>query len=107
VSETAAQRITVYRVVDAAELAVLRAAGNHGSNPSRSGKYFALTLQGARAFARAGINAGSIISTTTLPTFVVDDPGRHGAGPSVFFAELQLPAVLGTMTSPSIVFEES
>jgi hypothetical protein len=112
VSGGTTQRVTVYRVVDAIELAALRATGNYGSSPSRSGKYFALTQPGARAFAGATMNAGSIITITTLPYSVVeagvgfDDPGRQGAGPSVFFSELQLPMVYGTMTPPLIVPEE-
>ncbi|HEX2151995.1 MAG TPA: hypothetical protein VHG31_08365 [Stellaceae bacterium] len=83
--------------------------GNYGSNPSRSGKYFALTLAGARAFAAAPINAGSAITRTTLPLsvvaqgFAVRDPGPHGAGPSVFFAEPQLPIVYAAMSRPVII----
>jgi hypothetical protein len=59
------------------------------------------------------MNAGSTITVTTLPFTVIergvrfDDPGPYDAGPSVFFAELQLPLVYGTMTPPSIVSEES
>src|SRR6266852_7045494 len=80
-------RVVVYRVIDAAELAHLRMTGSYGSNPTRFGKYFALTLAGARAFAAAPMNAGSTITETTLPQSVVSegwrlvDPGRRGAGP--------------------------
>jgi hypothetical protein len=90
-------RVTVYRVVDPTELAYVQAMGNYGSNPARSGKYFALTAAGARAFAGAPINAGSTITRTTLPQSVINqafrfnDPGRWGAGLSIFFGELQLP----------------
>jgi hypothetical protein len=99
----------VYRVIDPAELAYLQASGDYGSNPARSGKYFALTIAGARAFAAAPINAASSITETTLPQSVVDigfafiDPGQQGAGRSVFFSELQLPAVYGAMTPPVMV----
>jgi hypothetical protein len=96
-------------VVDPTELAYLQATGNYGSNPSQSGKYFALSLAGAQAFANAPMNAGSTITSTTLPQSVVNqgfgfaDPGAHGAGPSVFFDQPQLPTVYGTMTPPVIV----
>jgi hypothetical protein len=102
-------RVTVYRVVDPTELAYLQANGNYGSNPSESGKYFALTPGGAQAFAGAPINAGSTITSTTLPQSVVNqgfpfpDPGQNGAGPSVFFGQPQLPTVYGTMTPPVIL----
>lgn len=93
-------------MIDATEWAYLRITGNFGSNPSRSGKYFALTLAGARAFAAAPMNAGSIITQTTLPRsivaqgFTVIDPGSYGAGPSVYFVEAQLPMVYAAMTPP-------
>src|SRR3954454_10150708 len=102
-------RVPVYRVVDTTELAYLLMAGNHGSNPSRSGKYFALTLAGARAFAAAPMNAGSSITETTLPRsvisqgFAVRDPGPHGAGTSVFFAEHQLALVYAAMNPPVVI----
>jgi len=95
-------------VIDAAELAHLRMTGSYGSNPSRSGKYFALTLAGARAFAAARMNMSSTITETTLPQSVVGqgwplvDPGPHGAGSSVYFSELQLPLVYGVMTPPNV-----
>jgi hypothetical protein len=98
------KRVTVYRAVDPVELAHIKKYGNYGSNPSQSGKYFALTVNGAEAFAKAPMNAGSVVTSTTLPQSVVDqghqfnDPGNHGAGPSVFFAQPQLPTVYGNMT---------
>jgi len=101
--------VTVYRAMDATELAYLQITGNFGSNPNRSGKYFALTLAGAIAFASAPMNAGSTIIETTLPQSVVSlgwtmiDPGPHGAGHSVYFEEAQLPVVYGAMTLPMIV----
>src|SRR6266849_4056668 len=102
-------RVVVYRVVDAAELAHLRMTGSYGSNPNRSGKYFALTLAGARAFAAAPMNTGSTITETTLPQSVVSlgwgmiDPGPHGAGSSVHFSELQLPIVYNAMIPPIVI----
>jgi hypothetical protein len=96
-------------VVDPTELADLQASGNCGSNRARSGKYFALTPAGAKAFASHPANAGTAITGTTLPRSVVrqgflfHDPGRYGAGPSVFFAEPQLLMVYGVMAPPAIV----
>jgi hypothetical protein len=96
-------------VVDPTELAYLLMTGNYGSNPHRSGKYFALTLGGARTFATAPMNAGSTITETTLPQSIVrqgwavTDPGSQGAGPSVFFDDIQLPMVYAAMTPPVIV----
>src|ERR1700739_1360851 len=86
----------VYRGVDGPELSYLLAHAHYGSNPSQSGKYFALTLDGARAFANAPMNAETTITTTTLRQPVVNrrvklnDPGTNGAGPSVFFSQQQL-----------------
>ena len=99
----------MYRVVDPTELAYVQATGNYGSNPSRSGKYFALTIMGARAYASHPMSAGSTITSTTLPQSVVTqgfqflDPGQYGAGPSVFFGQAQLPTIYGTMTPAVIV----
>src|ERR1700692_145312 len=79
-------RVTLYRVVDSTETAYLRAHGNIGSNPNRSGKYFAFTLAGARAFATHSMNAGTTITSTTIPQSILAqgvrfaDPGQHGAG---------------------------
>ena len=101
--------VQVYRVVDATELAYLQRVGNYGSNPSRSGKYFALTLTGARAFAGHPMNQGSTVTETTLPQSVISqafsfvDLGRYGAGSSVFFEEAQLSVVYGAMTPPIVV----
>jgi hypothetical protein len=98
-----------WRVVDATELRYVQAHGDYGSNPSRSGKYFALTIRGAQAFASAPMNAGSTITATGLPQsvvnggFIVNDPGPYGAGSSVFFEELQLAMVYGTMRPPVIL----
>src|SRR5437660_11877399 len=102
-------RIVVYRVIDATELAHLVMTGSYGSNPSQSGKYFALTLAGATAFAAGPMNAGSTITETTLPRSIVSqgftmmDPGPHGARRSVHFAERQLPMVYSAMTPPIVV----
>ena len=105
----ASPSVPVYRVVDAAELAYLRAVGDFGSNPSSSGKYFALTLSGAQAFARHPMNAGSRITQIELPLSIVlqgwhfVDLGLFGAGSSVFFEEVQLHVVYGAMTVPAIL----
>ena len=102
-------RVSVYRVIDAMELAYLRMHRSYGSNPNGSGKYFALTLDGARAFATAPMNAGSTITGTTLPQsvvrqgFAIIDPGPRGAGRSVYFEETQSPMVYGAMTPPIVL----
>ena len=101
--------VAVYRVVDATELAYLLMTGDYGSNPNRSGKYFALSYAGAVAFAGAPMNAGSTITETALPRSVVNqgwgmiDPGPRGAGASVYFEEVQLPMVYGAMTPPVVI----
>jgi len=101
--------IRLYRVVDSTELAYLQAHGNYGSNPSHSGKYFALTLTGAQTFASAPMNAGSRITGTELSQsivnigFMVNNPGQYGAGRSVFFEERLLPTIYGTMARPVIL----
>ncbi len=106
---TAGPRVPVYRVIDAIELAYLKLTGDYGSNPSHSGKYFALTLSGAQAFASHPINQGSTITETSLPQPIINqgysfvDLGPHGAGSSVFFAEAQLRNVYRAMTPPVIV----
>jgi hypothetical protein len=100
--------VLVYRVIDGVELDYLRARGDYGSNPSRSGKYFALTIVGVQAFARAPMNEGTTITATALPQSVLlrattfNDPGPHGAGLSVFFPEELLPVVYDTMRPPEI-----
>jgi hypothetical protein len=100
--------VSVYRVVDEPELSYLETYGNYGSNPSQSGKYFALTLDGARAFANAPMNVGSTLTTATLPQSVANrgvrfnDPGRYGAGSSIFFSQRQLGEVYGTISRPVI-----
>jgi hypothetical protein len=102
-------RVPVYRVVDPTELAYLQATGNYGSNPAQSGKYFAMSRTGAKAFATHPRNAGTTITATTLPRSVVNegfqfnDPGQYGAGRSVFFAQPQLARVYGPMTPPAIL----
>jgi hypothetical protein len=100
--------VVVYRVVDEVEPSHLEVHGHYGSNPSQSGKYFALTIDGARAFANAPMNAGTTVTTTTLPRSVVrrgarfNDPGANGAGLSIFFSQQQLADVYGTMAVPEI-----
>jgi hypothetical protein len=92
-------------VIDAIELNHL-SSGNYGSNPNRSGKYWAMTLTGARAFASHPANAGCVVTLTTLPRLIPNqghifiDPGAHGAGRSVFFSAARLPMVYGVMTPP-------
>jgi hypothetical protein len=101
-------RVAVYRVVDETERSYLAAHGHYGSSPSQSGKYFALTLDGARAFANAPMNAGAFIIQTALPASIVSrgmifyDPGPHGAGLSLFFPRQLLVDVDASMSPPVI-----
>jgi hypothetical protein len=101
--------VPVYRVVDVVELAYLRLTGDYGSNPSYSGKYFALTLSGAQAFAQHPMNSRSRVTQTTLSQSVIDqgwifiDLGTYGAGSSVYFNEAQLPTVYVAMTPAVII----
>jgi hypothetical protein len=100
--------VTVYRVVDATEPSYLETHGDYGSNPSQSRKYFALTIEGARAFAGAPMNAGTTITTAALPKSLVDrgamlnDPDTHGAGVSLFFSQQQLADVYDTTAAPVV-----
>lgn len=101
--------VPVYRVVDGIELAYLQNNGDYGPNPNGSGKYFALTLTGARAFAAHPINSGRTITQTTLPQSVVSlgfnmiESGLNSPGPSVHFDEPDLVVVYGAMTPVTIV----
>lgn len=101
-------RVSLYRVVDPTELAYLQVNGDYGPNPNGSGKYFSLTLVGARAFAAHPINAGRTITETTLPQSIVTkgfsmiEPGPNSPGPSVHFDESELPIIYAAMT-PIIV----
>ena len=102
-------RVNLYRVIDSTELAHLRSTGSYGSNPNGSGKYWALTLAGAKNFASHPVNSGCVITRTSLPRSVLNhgyfltDPGRHAAGTSVFFSETHLPMVYGAMTQPVVI----
>jgi hypothetical protein len=101
--------VEIYRVVDAIELAYLQSNGDYGMSPNQSGKYFALTLSGARAFAGHPVNAGCEITIMAIPRTVLNlghkfnDPGPFGAGASVYFDDTQLPAVYGKMTTPVVM----
>jgi hypothetical protein len=112
-SADAERYVQVYRVVDDAELSWLALHGDYGSNPSQSGKYFALTLEGARAFASAPMNANARITATRLPEWIVSlgrmfrDPGFHGGGRSVFFPQAKLFMVYASMTPPEVLPREN
>jgi hypothetical protein len=101
--------VDLYRAVDPTELAHLKATGNYGFSPSRSGKYFALTLAGVINFANHPWNAGRnlTVTHTKVPKRVADmgdylnDPG--GAGPSVHFSDTVLPTVYAAMTPVRIL----
>lgn len=102
--------VDLYRVIDLTEWAYLLLHGNYGSNPSRSGKYFALTLHGAFAFASAPMNTRSKVTHITLAPSIIAangfrmlDRGTLGAGPSIYFDEPLLPLIYSAMTAPGQV----
>jgi hypothetical protein len=101
--------VELFRVVAPAEAEYLSKHGNYGASPSQAGKYFALTPAGAFAFSTDPINKDSVITATSVPKSVYDigfkmnDPGKTGAGPSVFYEDSQLPIVYSTMTPPVLV----
>ena len=103
-------RLAHYRAIDQTELVVVLATGTYGSNPSSGGKYFALTEEGARRFAKSYFNRGRRMTTTsiTVPySFFLDNgqpfPDVGGAGSSVFYAEEVLPELYQVMTPIEIL----
>ncbi|MEZ5901339.1 MAG: hypothetical protein R3D51_17810 [Hyphomicrobiaceae bacterium] len=101
-------RVTIYRAIDSTELSYLEANGNYGHNPSMSGKYFGLSLSGVQNFAGWSQNSGATVTSTTVPQSVIDqgypfsDPGKQGAGASVFFSDHQLDTVVYPAMTPPI-----
>jgi RHS repeat-associated protein len=87
--------VTLYRVIDARELAHVQRFGDYGFSDSGSGKYFAFTEEGARRFSRASINVGRQMTLTsyTIPAsylqrgYIFNDPGPTGAGRSIHFSD--------------------
>jgi hypothetical protein len=62
------QRMDLYRVVDATELAVIKSTGTYGFNPSQSGKYFGFSrTQTENLFNTLYRNGGSL-TQTSVPT---------------------------------------
>ena len=102
----ASEGVQIYRAVGEDEMAHVSSTGDYGSSPNLSGKYFALTEQGARNFAGASINAGDKMTITSvrIPRSVFDqgfqfhDPGAFGAGPSVYFQQDFLTNLYSSMT---------
>lgn len=95
-------RFTLYRVVDQRELNYIVANGNYGHNLNRSGKYFALTQQGALNLIGTSIYPTGTLTSITVPeiTFLMGHlfPDAGGAGPSIFYDDEQLIYVYRTMT---------
>lgn len=90
--------IPLWRVVGPSELQDIRRFGDYGLSPNESGKYFALTEEGAREFAGTPFNQGRQLTLTRIDAprsfveergYLFNDPG--GAGPSVHFSDDDLP----------------
>jgi RHS repeat-associated protein len=98
-----AARVRLFRAIGPEELSSVMRDGNYGSAPSLSGKYFALTAQGAVDFSRAPLNAGTrlTLTSTTIPRslldkgFIFNDVG--GAGSSIHFPQDLLLTFYGSM----------
>jgi hypothetical protein len=95
--------VQVFRAVDQNELpSVLN--GTYGSSLSASGKYFALTQEGAQNIANSTMSAGQqmTITSTTVPQsvfnqgYLFNDAG--GAGASIHFRQEFLPKLYNSMT---------
>ncbi len=100
---TEERSVQVFRAVDQDELpSVLN--GTYGSSPSASGKYFALTQEGAQNIANSTMNAGqqmTITSTTIHQSvfnqgYLFNDAG--GAGASIHFQQEFLPTLYNSMS---------
>ena len=102
------QYVTLYRAVNDEELAIIQSTGTYGFNPNGSGKYFAQSEQGARNI-RNSFPSNNTITRIQVPTSTLyagtnfNDTG--GAGPSVHYADTQLPVVYSTMTPIQILQE--
>lgn len=97
--------VPLFRAIGETELEVVLALGNYGHSPSEGGKYFALTEDGARKFAKTPFNRGRqmTITSITIPYaftargFPFNDWG--GAGPSIHFGEDDLDDLYRVMSS--------
>lgn len=97
-------RITLYRAVDELEMGIIQRTGTYGFNPNSGGKYFATTEDGAYSIATGPLYSGkeTFITAITVPQSVyfsgdyLTDSG--GAGPTVYYRNLQLPGVYSTMS---------
>src|SRR4051794_37276819 len=91
--------VALWRVVGPREHADILRFGDYNLSPSGCGKYFALTEDGARDFARNPFNRDRIRTLTRIDIpqpdlnlgFVFNDIG--GAGLSVHFADDVLPVI--------------
>jgi hypothetical protein len=61
-------KVTLYRAIGRSELNDVLKFGDYGLSPNESGKYFALTEQGARDFAKSSFNAGRQMTITSIET---------------------------------------
>ena len=102
-SAAESEMVQIFRTVDQNELpSVLN--GTYGSSPSASGKYFALTQEGAQNVANSTMNAGQqmTMTSTTIPRsvfnqgYLFNDTGL--AGPAIHFQQEFLPTLYNSMT---------
>ena len=102
-------RVRLYRAIGESELDDVLRFGDYGLSPGGGGKYFALTEEGARAFASSDFNAGRRMTITSIEVpesflergYQFFDVG--GAGPSIHFADDVLPDLYETAGLPEII----
>mgnify|MGYP001366462626 CR=1 FL=1 len=104
-------RVEVFRAINSEELNYLQTFGNYGYSPSQAGKYFALTMQGAKAYSTNSWMQDSVITATTVPSSIIkqgfyfNDPGPTGAGPSLHYQDSQLPLLYKSMSPVRVIPE--
>jgi hypothetical protein len=95
--------VLLYRVIGPTELRDVHNLGDYGLNPNGMGKYFALTEEGVRNFARSRFNHGRRLTLTVIrvPVAVLTGkfrfPDAGGAGDSVYFELDDLPELYAVM----------
>jgi hypothetical protein len=101
--------VTLFRVVGEGELGDILRFGDYGLSPNFSGKYFALTEEGARAFMASGFNAGRRMVLTSISvsaSFLARGsifPDVGGAGEPVHFADEVPPDLYAASELPRLL----
>lgn len=100
--------VTIYRAIQPIEKSYVDRFGTYGHSPSRGGKYFSPTLEGALSFRKAYPDS-SYITRIRVPLRVVEQAFAHpdpgAAGQALHFSEDQLPLLYSTM-SPIQILDE-